>query len=189
MIRLVLLGLLLVLTGCTAPDTPSAVDVETDWSTPDAEPRPMTLWIPDLDIDEPLVELRRDAAGVLVPSPVTQPEVVGWYAEGVLPGEVGPAVIAGHVSGRPEGATESVPGVFARLAELEPGSRVVVTRNGEELAFEVYERASFRKDDFPVELVYGDTDVPEIRLVTCTGRFDPVAHSYEDNLVVRARRI
>ena len=189
MIRIVLVALALLLAGCSAPDTPSAADVETPEAYETLPPIPvgMTLRIPELGIDAPLDPLRRDAAGVLVPPPVTEPEKVGWYAEGVLPGEIGPALVAGHVSGRPEGATQSVPGVFARLHELAAGDRVSVLRGDQELVFEVYAAASVRKDAFPREAVYSDTESPELRIVTCTGFFDPAAHSYEENRIVFAR--
>jgi sortase (surface protein transpeptidase) len=191
MIRPLLLVLLATLAGCSAPDTPSAADVDGPSAYETLPPIPvgMVLQIPELGVDTPLETLHRDDAGVLVPPPVTEPDKVGWYAEGVLPGEVGPALIAGHVSGRPEGATESMPGIFARLTELDAGDRVIVVRGGEPLTFEIYQRGSYRKDEFPTEEVYGDRAGPELVLVTCGGAFDPAAHSYEENIVVFARLV
>jgi sortase (surface protein transpeptidase) len=118
---------------------------------------------------------------------VTEPHVAGWYAEGVTPGDVGPALVAGHVSGRPDGATTSVPGVFARLGTLREGDRVTVDRDGTPATFEVYRIAAFAKDAFPTGDVYANTDGPELRLVTCGGELDRAAHSYRDNLIVFAR--
>lgn len=153
-----------------------------------AGPR-LTLRIPDLAVDATLSELHRDAAGALEAPPVTQPQVAGYYAEGVLPGDRGPGLIAGHVSGRPEGADHSVPGVFARLGELRVGGRVTVDRDGLPLTFEVYRTGTFPKDAFPTGEVYGDTALPELRLVTCGGTFDPAAHSYRDNVIAFARLV
>jgi hypothetical protein len=42
------------------------------------------------------------------------------------------------------------------------------------------------KDDFPTELVYGSTDEPTLRLVTCGGSFDRGARSYVANIIVYA---
>jgi hypothetical protein len=42
------------------------------------------------------------------------------------------------------------------------------------------------KNRFPTALVYGPQPVPVLRLITCTGRFDLAARSYQDNLVVSA---
>lgn len=184
---LLLVLLAAALVGCTAPETPSAADVETTQTASPEAAGPMTLQIPQLRIDAPLVELRLDADGVLVPPPVTEPDVVGWYAEGVVPGAPGPALIAGHVSGRPVGTDYSVPGIFAHLADLKPGAQITIVRSGETTVFEVYRQASYRKDAFPSDAVYGDTDGPELRLVTCGGTFDPAARSYEEDVVIFAR--
>jgi hypothetical protein len=42
------------------------------------------------------------------------------------------------------------------------------------------------KAQFPTEAVYAPTPRPELRLVTCGGRFDRSVHSYVDNVVVDA---
>ena len=42
------------------------------------------------------------------------------------------------------------------------------------------------KDDFPRDAVYGNSDKPELRLITCGGAFDHAEHSYKDNIVVYA---
>jgi hypothetical protein len=42
------------------------------------------------------------------------------------------------------------------------------------------------KARFPTEEVYGTTAGPELRLITCGGRFDRAAHSYVDNIIVYA---
>ncbi len=42
------------------------------------------------------------------------------------------------------------------------------------------------KDDFPTIEVYGNTDDPQLRLITCGGAFDSGARSYEDNVIVFA---
>jgi sortase (surface protein transpeptidase) len=188
MIRTLLLVFAVALAGCSAPETPSAADIEV-FETPPPVPVGMTLRIPELGVDQPLLELRRDGAGVLEPSPVTEPEKVGWYAEGVLPGQIGPALIAGHVSGRPPGSERSVPGVFARLHELGEGDQIVIARGADQLVFEVYQTGSYRKDEFPHYAVYSDTGGPELRAVTCGGAFDPAAHSYAENVVVFARLV
>jgi hypothetical protein len=42
------------------------------------------------------------------------------------------------------------------------------------------------KAQFPTEAVYAPTARPELRLITCGGRFDRAARNYEDNVVVDA---
>jgi hypothetical protein len=46
--------------------------------------------------------------------------------------------------------------------------------------------ATYPKDRFPTDEVYGDTAGAELRLITCGGAFDRGAGSYTDNVVVDA---
>ena len=50
-------------------------------------------------------------------------------------------------------------------------------------------RRPWPKDDFPTARVYGDTDQPELRLLTCGGPFDPQTKHYLDNVVVYAKQV
>ena len=45
---------------------------------------------------------------------------------------------------------------------------------------------AYPKDDFPTLEVYGNTDGPELRLITCGGEFDRGTGHYVDNTVVYA---
>jgi hypothetical protein len=79
------------------------------------------------------------------------------------------------------------PGVFFRLHELKPGDRIVVTRqDGSKPVFRVTRLALYRKDQFPTRLVYGNTDRPVLRLITCGGSFDSRTGHYEDNIIAFA---
>lgn len=109
-------------------------------------------------------------------------EAVGWYALGEAPGETGAAVLAGHLD------SDTGPAVFHRLKQLEVGDTVSVARaDGAVAHFAVYAVEQYAKEEFPTHRVYGDTQEPELRLITCGGDFDDVGHSYEDNVVVYAR--
>ncbi len=111
----------------------------------------------------------------------TEWQQAGWYADGVRPGDRGPAVIAGHVD------SVSGPAVFYRLRDLRPGADVVVQeQDGRVLHFTVDRTDEYPKAQFPTQAVYGPTGDAELRLITCTGDFDRRAHSYVDNLVVSA---
>ncbi|GAB3984952.1 sortase domain-containing protein [Plantactinospora veratri] len=104
----------------------------------------------------------------------------GWYAGGTAPGDVGPAVLAGHVD------SATGPAVFARLSELRPGDRIEVRRGGRWLGFRVSGAGRHAKDAFPTDAVYRPTPGPELRLITCAGAFDRSTRHYRDNLVVYA---
>ena len=107
--------------------------------------------------------------------------MAGWYEAGPEPGESGAAVIAGHVD------TDVAPDVFYGLGDALPGQRIRVRlQDGTTLRFRVTAVGQFPRDHFPTKRVYGHTDRPELRLITCGGDFDPVAGHYKDNFVVFA---
>lgn len=139
---------------------------------------PVRIRVPAIGVDATLVRLGLTSAGALaVPTRAT---TAGWYTGSPVPGRVGPAVIAGHVH------WSGVPAVFAHLADLRRGDRIVVSRSdGTTATFVVDRVATYPKTRFPTALVYGSLDVPGLRLITCGG-FDPVARAYEANVIVFA---
>jgi sortase (surface protein transpeptidase) len=203
---LVAAGLAVALAGCSAApsagDGPPPVGVQAEalaqpaGSSPappalaeaeGTEPVPTAVTVPAIGVSSSLIGLGLNQDGTAGVPPVTQPGQASWFEPGVRPGEVGPAVLLGHVSGRPPGARGSVPGVFARLAELAPGDDVAIDRaDGTTVTFEVVRVETHDKDAFPTAAVWGDQPVPVLRLVTCGGVFDRAAGSYESNVVVFA---
>lgn len=139
---------------------------------------PTAIRIPAIGVDHELVPLAVDAAGVLIPP--ESAAVPGWFAAGVVPGEIGPAVIAGHVDSR------SGPGVFHRLHDLRPGDRIEVQRSDGVALFQVRSTERVGKREFPSRSVYGPVPVPELRLITCGGAFSRSTGHYVDNVIVRA---
>lgn len=76
--------------------------------------------------------------------------------------------------------------VFFELGALTSGDRIDVAReDGSTATFEVYDIAGYPKDEFPTLAVYGRTDGPELRLITCSGDLDSEGH-HLDNIVVYA---
>jgi hypothetical protein len=146
-------------------------------STTAAVAPPVRVRAPGIDAAVSSVGL--DADGTLaVPG---DPAVAGWLAAGVAPGGTGPAVLAGHVD------WGGAPAVFAALGELRPGDEVAVERaDGSVVRFAVTRVERVAKDAFPAAEVYGPTPDAQLRLITCGGRFDRAAGSYEDNVVVHA---
>ena len=138
---------------------------------------PLAVRIPSIGVVASLVPLGTNPDGTLE---VPGYEDAGWYVGGSRPGNPGPAVIAAHVDSR------SGPAVFYRLKELEPGDIVHVDYSDGTVSFAVRESRSFAKSSFPTAQVYGRTDGPELRLVTCDGTFDRTARSYMSNLIVWA---
>ncbi|MGW6416952.1 class F sortase [Streptomyces sp. NPDC055055] len=142
--------------------------------------RPTALGVPAITIEAPVVELDVDATGRLSTPPVDNPDVVGWYAKGVTPGERGTAVVVGHRD------TKTGPAVFLDLDSLSAGNTVRVARaDGKVAVFTVDRVETYAKANFPDKEVYGPTGRPELRLLTCGGAFDR-ATGYAANIVVFA---
>ena len=101
--------------------------------------------------------------------------------EAPTPGELGPAIIAGHVD------WDGSPGVFFALRDLASGAEIAVEReDGSTAVFRVSSVEQFPKGEFPTDAVYADIDHAGLRLITCGGSFDRQARSYRDNIVVFA---
>lgn len=166
----------------TGPPAGEPVSAPTPKHLPRSEPT--RLIVPDIGVDAPFTDLALDSRRRLEPPPPHDTNLVGWYAKGVSPGELGTAIIAGHVD------TTTSPAVFARLRELQAGDRFRVLRaDGRTATFEVDETESFEKDDFPNERVYADTPDAQVRLITCSGAYDRAVRDYTENLVVFAHLI
>ncbi|WP_025618361.1 class F sortase [Salinispora cortesiana] len=151
---------------------------------PSGRPRsaPNQIVIPKIGVDASIMKIGTNPDGTVEVPPLDQAQLAGWYEPGASPGEVGNAVIVGHVD-----SAELGPAVFFSLGELRPGDTVGVAReDGEQVDFTVESVKTYPKNDFPAELVYGSTDQIGLRVVTCGGVFDEAAGSYPDNIVVFA---
>lgn len=159
-----------------APPVPASVGPPLSRVPANAELR---LTVPALGVDRNALLLGTDDDGALdVPA---NEQDVGWYSAGSLPGDVGPAVFAGHVN------LDGRPGVFSRLSTMRPGQQISVVRpDGTPVHFVVTRVELHAKDAFPTDEVYGPTDAPELRLITCGGSYDQRRGSYRDNVVLFA---
>jgi len=143
---------------------------------------PMRIEIPAIGVDSTLMDLGLKGDGSLETPPEGFP--AGWFTGAPTPGELGPAIIAGHVDWGGEA------GVFYRLRDVQPGNEITVVRSdGGTAVFRVARVEAFAKDAFPTELVYGDIPYAGLRVITCGGAFDAQARSYVDNIVVFAELV
>ncbi|MGA5821248.1 class F sortase [Kitasatospora sp. NPDC094028] len=143
--------------------------------------RPTRLRIPQIAVDAPFTELALGPTGQLDAPPPDDKNLVGWYRDGVTPGERGSAVVAGHID------TSKGPAVFLLLSLLLPGNKVEVSRaDGTVAVFSVDSVETFAKNAFPDQKVYGKTPDAQLRLITCGGTYDKKKRDYLDNVVVFA---
>jgi sortase (surface protein transpeptidase) len=140
---------------------------------------PVRIRIPGIGIDSTLARLGLNADGTVeVPPDFRQ---AGWYTKGPSPGDLGPAVILGHLD------SATGPAVFARLSSLRSGDQVLITReDGSQLRFVVDRVLSVSVDAFPTDQVYGVTPDPALRLITCGGTYSLARGRYLSNVVAFA---
>lgn len=166
------------------PDTARAAgfqDPVAEASHPASAARPTRILIPSIGVDADLLDLRRGADGVLEAPPSNELDKAGWYSGGTVPGQVGPAVIAGHVDWVDRVA------VFHRLGDLRRGAVItVVMDDGSRVRFSVDRVRSVEKQRFPTASVYGPTPDAQLRVITCGGPWDTARNIYSENVVVDA---
>ncbi|MGQ4489527.1 class F sortase [Streptomyces sp. 372A] len=139
--------------------------------------------IPSIQVDAPVIDVNLDPDGWIETPPPEDPNLAGWYQNGIAPGQTGTSVIVGHVDNK------AGPAVFYGLGSLKKGDHVEVARSDDRVAvFEVYGVEVFAKNDFPGARVYGDTGQPELRVITCGGGYTK-AGGYDGNVVVFARLV
>jgi sortase (surface protein transpeptidase) len=144
---------------------------------------PRRITIPSIGVDSGVIRLGLAPDGTLaVPQPGPNLNKAAWFENSPTPGQVGPAIIEGHVD------SESGPSVFFRLGSIRPGNHIVVTRaDGVRLTFTVNAVRDYLKTKFPTDVVYGSDDLSrsQLRLITCSD-FDPVIRHHVGNEVVFA---
>ncbi|MBY8879963.1 class F sortase [Actinacidiphila acidipaludis] len=167
-------------TRLPSPDAGSRPSAGAAALRPAARSVPVRLQIPDIAVDTPVMGLGLASDGTVEVPPVRAHSPAGWYRGSPTPGQIGPSVLLGHVTVGRYGD-----GVFLKLSRLTPGARIVVgLRDGVSTTFTVDAVRTVAKDRFPTQAVYGNTDRPEVRLITCGG--PRTGSGYLDNVIVFA---
>jgi hypothetical protein len=143
---------------------------------------PVSVTIPAIGVRSDLLRLGLNPDGTIqVPSLVTSADEAAWYKYSVTPGQIGTAVIEGHVD------STRGPAVFFRLGALRPGNDIDVRlADGHTAVFRVTGVREYAKDKFPSTMVYGPADYAALRLITCGGAFDYTTGHYLSSVVVFA---
>ncbi|WP_338749249.1 class F sortase [Janibacter alittae] len=172
--------------GATASESSSSTASPTP-SVAEALPaaKPVAVRLPSIDVKSPVHPLGLNAQGGLEVPSGDRYDDVAWYDGSPTPGEVGPAVLEGHVTG-----SSHNPSVFFELGDTRQGDRIEVDRaDGSTATFEVTQVKEYPKADFPQVDVYGATQGPELRVITCGGTYDENARRHQDNIVVFAELV
>lgn len=165
----------------TPPTSPAAEKVAVA-KPPLPKSKPTRVTIPAVGIDSKVITVGKLADGSM--ETPNSADITGWYKFSPTPGEVGPAIIVGHVDWIDRIA------VFWRLRELKAGDTINVTREDGKIAkFKVIALKEFSQNNFPTKEVYGNLDYEGLRLITCGGTFSPASGHYSHNTVVFAKLI
>jgi len=160
--------------GTLAPTTTPAV------TTNRPAEEPARLLIPSIGVDAKVQLVGVNAKGNMgVPSNFTD---VAWYRYGTAPGQLGSAVIDGHVDNG-----LALAGVFKHLSDAKLGDDIqVVTKEGSTLHFTVDEIETYPLDAVPLDKVFNRKDTARLTLITCTGSWVKNQKTYDTRLVVYA---
>ncbi len=141
------------------------------------------LVIPAIGLNAPIqkVGLRPDGS---MQVPQKNPwESVGLFDEGILPGDMGSAVIDGHLD-RPHG----YPAVFWNLHRLHNGNTIFIQQPGyRTLRFHVIDLHYYAPGKAPNQQIFGDQSGRYLKLITCAGDWIPAQHQTTLRLVVSAK--
>ena len=162
----------------TAPAQPVALPASLSLAMP-----PVRLEISSIGVDADIIDVGVTSSGNLdVPHNYVQ---VGWYMNGIIPGQIGSAILDGHVDNG--GFTPTVAGPFKSLQDIKIGDDIsVTTATGSVLHFTVTSLEVYPTDSFPSKAIFDDTSGSLLKIVTCHGQWIPLLKTYNQRLVVTA---
>ena len=151
----------------------ASVSTSTDYSIP------TRLLIPKIHVDAKVLEMGLTTKGNMeAPHNFTD---VGWYKYGPKPGEMGSAVIDGHVDNG-----LSLPAVFIDLKKLTSGDDIYVTEGDKTLHFVVQNVERYYYKSAPTDIIFNRTDLRRLNLITCDGDWVTLDKTADHRVVVYA---
>lgn len=139
---------------------------------------PVRLLVPSIKVDAAVEPVALDSQGrMATPS---QAGNVAWYRLGAVPGNVGDAVIAGHLD------WTNGPAVFWSLGKMRKGDEITVVRADGSRARFVTDSTTTVSFDAPTDGLMTVTGPPSLTLITCAGAWDRQRGTYLKRLVVHA---
>lgn len=142
--------------------------------------KPRRLIIPKIGIDTTILPVGTNQDGNMdVPKNLLN---VGWYKDGVMPGNQGNSVIAGH-----EVDQFGLGVVFNHLHELSPGDKIfVISEKNEKIPFTVVKKEIYDYNKAPLDEIFGKSNDRNLNLITCNGDYKYSLGTKDKRLVVYA---
>lgn len=143
---------------------------------------PRVIRIPSLGVYARIKHTGTDNGAVDAPKNIND---ASWYNESARPGNaIGSSLLLGHVSGW------TTAGVFKKIDQLKPGDRFEVEKgSGEKLTYEVTRGERIPLDKVDMSKILG-TEVAgehDMKLMTCSGKYNKETKQFEERYVVYAK--
>jgi sortase A len=138
---------------------------------------PVSIEIPAIQVKASVVNVGKRSNGQMdVPK---NDKDIGWYEPGIMPGQTGNAVMAGHVDNK------TGPAIFFNLKNVKPGNEIIVENNKKEKVIFIVEKLkSYDYEEAPLEEIFGYSNSENLNLITCTGSYNRNKKTHEERLVV-----
>ncbi len=156
-----------------ATTTPSLIDTSIKPEIPGR------IIIPKINVDTKIQLVGRtyDGKRMAVPRSYTEP---GWYKLGPKPGQIGNAVLAGHLDNG-----FGLDAVFADINKLIPGDEIKVQDAlGNTFTFAVTDTKTFSVTNADTNAIFGSSTERHLNLITCDGTWIEDKKMYDKRLVV-----
>lgn len=146
---------------------------------------PRYLRVPALGIFARIKNLGIDSSGA-VDAPWNINDA-GWYNGSARPGNaIGSSLILGHVSGW------TASGVFKNLKNLKTGTQFEIEKgSGEKVRYEVTRSENIPLDQVNMANILSseEPNTHDLKLMTCSGKYNRVTETFEDRFIVYAKHI
>ena len=144
---------------------------------------PVLINIPKIGVNAVIRRVGVEKDGSMgVPS---LPRDAAWYMLGPKPGELGSAVISGHVNWY-----SGAKGSFERVKYLKPGDKIIVQDDkGKKTTFVVRRTREYGYQENATDVFYSNDGKSHLNLITCSGVWLRSAHIYSKRLVVFADKV
>ncbi|MFN7160685.1 MAG: sortase domain-bontaining protein [Candidatus Gracilibacteria bacterium] len=147
---------------------------------PETRVLPVNIIIPSIAVNAAVQKVGLTADGAMdIPKSYSD---AGWYELGTYPGDIGSAVMDGHLNW-----INNVRGVFADLQKLKPGDKILVKdEKGNIVSFIVRESKLYGASDDAAAIFSSSDGKAHLNLITCDGVWDKKQQQYSKRLVVFA---
>ncbi len=164
----------------TEPDE-TPIDTRQEYSVPSDQPRSITIGSAQIHGFVQRVATEPNGA-IAVPSNI---HLAGWYVDSQRPGESGLSIIDGHVSGRYADA------IFKDLHATANGDRITVEFGDlRTVEFEIVDKHYSPADQAAAILTKKRAEIDaQLNLITCSGTYDAEEKTFDERLIVVARKI